>query len=261
MDKFERLEELKRKVMVRLSYEEEIPKEIKKVIVNAFEGILNKYEQLQCRSSSIEQYTESNLKYAENDIYRYLNDERKSNQIGYFQTFFTRLQMELEDESIKQDQTKHKEEINNMEPDDQRTTMKIMDTLEFTLRDIMASQNRILDSRDYNADKINEIQQEANKYINSCINSRDSEIYELLKKDNNELKSWILEQYEEYLQQEKSNSEKDESQKSAREEFTESLDANIDLKEQNDFATKIVEKSKEEQENKDIKRLPDNVIE
>ena len=262
MDKYERLEEFKRKVMGKIAYSGETPKKIEKMIEQIFNGLENKYKDLQCSSLSIIEYIEGNLNYTKNEINKYFDEDRKEKRLEYIQAVIRSIERELDDKKSNISVDRHQQEIEQMDSEDERGTEKIEDIMEYFLKDVQSQQNRILDSRGYSMSKTYDIGQEVREFINDKISKNEVKIYEILKKDSTYLKTWILEQYQEYIEQEqkaKNEKSEDEEKKHGREEFLASLDAGISLEEQNNF----VEQSKENQKNEkpDQKSaLPDHVI-
>ncbi len=253
MDNYEIFEEFKRKVINRLQYEEKMPQEMEKIVTQIFEELKNRYKNLQCSSLSIIEYIEGNLHYAKNEINKYLNENRKENQWQYIGAFMRNIEKELNEGSIKtKNVAMHQQEIEQMDSKDGQATERIENILGDFLRDIQSHQNRILDSRGYSMSQINDIQQETRGFINKSINQNEDKIYEILKRDSKQLKTWILEQYQDYVNQERiaQNKEKEKG-KNEREEFMESLDAGISLEEQSQDAKERNEREVEENKNKE----------
>lgn len=264
MDKYERLEEFKIKVMRRLSYDDRMPHEIEKIISEMFNGLKNRYKDLQCSSMSIIEYIEGNLNYAKNEINKYLNENRKDSQVEYIQAFMRNIERELDDENITTNVTRHQQEIEQMDSQDGRATERIGNILEELLTDAQSQQNRILDSRGYDMNRINEVQQETRGFINRMVNKNEDKIYEVLKQDSTKLKSWILEQYQDYIRQEEIEANKGvekEEEKTERKEFVESLDAGISLEDQSKAAEERNTRQDEVKENQQNESaLPEHVI-
>lgn len=257
MDKFQILEEFKRKIMSRITYTKETPQGIENMIENAFIGLLNEYKNLQCDTASIEEYIIGNIEFTRNEIARNLGSARKENELVYIQTFLSRLQWELTDENLKKSDEVHREEIRQMEPASHEMAIKIMNTLDNTLKNVQLAQARRLSANGYSQDRIDSIQEQVKYYISKFINRNGKVVEEMLSKDADDLKAYLLETYEQYVEQQRLLGNEEVSQKSQRQEFLEGLDANIGLQEQNDFAKKIVSENENER-NKEP--LPDNII-
>ena len=63
MDKFEKMEELKIAMMRKVIYREGMPAEIYGIVKEAFEGVLNRYNNMACNNLSIQEYMQGNLEY------------------------------------------------------------------------------------------------------------------------------------------------------------------------------------------------------
>ena len=259
MDKLERLEELKRKVMSKLLYQDTIPEEVNKIIIDAFKNLSRFYEDMRYNSISIDEYIQGNLKIAQSEISKRLDIQRKEIQIQDIKAIFGKIQEEVEEQINEKNNQKYEQEFEQIGPDNKKITMMVTQILKDMLQDVQSRQIRILSSRGYNENVLDNIQQKTMIFINKLVKNDDSKIYEELMQDDKNMKQWILEEYEAYLEQEKSDESKQEQKKDARQEFVETLDSNISLEEQHKFATEIVS-SENERENEKERDLPDDVI-
>lgn len=274
MREMERLEELKRKMLAKTFYREGIPEEVTEVIKEAFDGILNRYKELHCNNLSIQEYIQGNLEYAKSCVIKNLGEKRKESQAEQVQSIIHGMERELEDldeslEDEKRSQERHKEEISQIEPEDEKVKERIIEIVEDALRNVQSKQNRILDARGFSIDRIEQIGQYAQEFIGYFVSRNEKRVYEILETDNNSLKEQLLSEYEEYLLQNKKEEEEKETEpdkKSKREEFVEGLDGGITLEEQRDFSMeqkrkmeKELEQKKEEQ-GKQVEALPSDVI-
>jgi len=270
MGKLERLEELKRKMMSDIYNREPIPQEVLSVVQQAFMNLQEKYEELRCDSSSIREYIDWNLKTTKSYIKRELAENRINNQSEQIEQILNKMQRSLdkieeqkEQQEEQQEEIKYKQEISEMEPEDRKTTDRIIQVIEDSLLDVQSRQNKLLYSREYRDDKIEEIQYETRKFIRKFLDSNGENIYGVLRADNRDLANKLIEDYEEYLiENNRQQEEKSDEEKSKREKFLEENNANISLDEQRDFSGKMVDNMKREmEENEYVESLPDNIIE
>ena len=202
---------------------------------------------------------------AENEIAKIFNDKRKQVQIEYIQNFFGTLQRDLNNNSIQledneNDEKVKKESIEQMELDNQNEAMNIMYIIKDLLKDIQSAQRRMLDYNGYSIDKIDNIDQKVKQFIDVFVMNNADKANEILQEDNEEFKSWLLSEYEEYLNAEKLANNKEETQKNPRQEFANKLNANIiSQEEQKDFAKKANE-DKASEGNEMVEALPDDLI-
>lgn len=266
MKEIERMEELKRKMMSRVSYRDGMPKEVISVIQEAFENILNKYSELQCNNLTIQKYIEGNLSKVKSCIMENLGENRKERQMEQVQCIVRKMERELED---KGRQEKHKEDICKIEPGDKKIASRIMGIIGDSLRDVQSSQNRILDANGFSMDRIESIGQEVQGFIRYFVTRNEGKVYEILGKDNDSLKEQLLSEYEQYLMQNKKDEKEQETEqanKSGRDKFVEGLDGGISLEEQRAFSLeqrsemkKKLEQKQEKQGNQ-VEALPTDVI-
>ena len=266
MQEIERLEELKRAMIAKVFYRDAIPDEIMEVIQEAFDGILNRYKELHCDNLSIQEYIQGNLKYVKSYITNNLEEKRKESQIEQVEYIVRRMESELEDldislEDKRRNQEIHKEEICQIEPEDQEVSIRILDVVEDSLKDIQSKQSVILDVNGMSMERIEQIRQYAQEFIRNFVTRNEKRVYEILRRDNNSLKEQLVSDYEEYLLQNRNNEEKEQTNKSRREEFVAGLNIGISLEEQRAFSgeqTKGLEQKKEEQGKQE--ELPGDII-
>ena len=256
----EMLEELKRKMMAKIYYREGIPEEVTNIIQKAFDGISDRYKELHCNNSSIQEYIQENLNYVKAYLKNNLGEKRKENQMEQLQYIIGKMQKDLEDgdktiEKPKAEE-KNRDMINQIEPEDKKITLNIIDIIEELLRDTQSRQSKVLDANEFSIDRIEEIKGETGYFIQGFLSKNEERIYEILVRDNEALKQQLLDEYEEYLLQNKKEEKQERDNKSRREEFIEELNAGISLDEQKEFLLKQAE-----QKDKSVKSLPDNVIE
>ena len=267
MQEIEKIEELKRSMMKKVSNREPIPGEVIQTIQKAFSDLLNIYRDLHCDNLAIQQYIEESLGQAIAEVTKNVGEDRKETQLKQIQQICTKIEKELEDAEIQLNKTKmeeeQKQEILQIESGEQHTTTRIIGMVENFLRNVQSKQNRILNSHGITMDKIESVQKEAQEFIRYFVSRNEGEIYGILEKDNNFLKEQLLEEYEEYRLQNRQNEagdEEEKSKKSKREEFVDGLDGKISLEEQRDFSRNYTAKMnehklKKEEEKKRIRRF------
>lgn len=274
MNKFEKMEELKTAMLRKTFYRDGIPEEIINIVREAFEGLLNRYDNLACNNLNIQQYMEGNIQAVKSYINENLGERRKEYQLEQVQGIVRKLERDLEqseEELNKEKEEQNKEQINEIDSKNQEMTDKIMQSLEESLRDVQLSQNRILDSNGFSMDRIDQINQNAQGFIRDFIKRNEEKVYGILEKDSTALKNDLLNEYEQYTLQNgfdyrTDEKQKEQNEKSKRQEFLEGLDSGISLEEQRDFSIKQsieAEKKREEktkEHEEDIDRLDENVI-
>lgn len=277
IQEMERLEELKREMLAKTFYREDIPEEVTEVIQEAFDGILDRYKKLHCNNLNIQEYIEGKLAEVESDITKKLGEKRKNSQMEQVQFIIHGMERELEDldeslEDEKRSQERHKEEIRQIEPEDEKVKERIIEIVEDALTNVQSAQNRILDANGFSMDRIEQIRQNVREFIQEfvSINRGDKgKIYEILRNDNTALSEQLLSIYKNYLLQDRSTEEKNEigqDKKSKREEFVEGLDGGITLEEQRAFSLEQKRKmekeleQKQEEQGEQVEGLPTDLI-
>lgn len=178
-----------------------------------------------------------------------------------------RMKKELEDADIslserKRKQENHKKGISEIGTDDKRITVKITNVMQDYLKNVQLAQNRILEANGFSMDRIEFIQQNINGFIRYFVNKNEKKIGKILEEDSNSLKEQLLNEYEQFLLQNRKEENLEAKNKTKREEFVEGLDSGISLEEQRDFSREHNKKEKlEGKQEKSVQALPDNVIE
>lgn len=271
MNKEELMEEFKGNVLRKIQYRESIPEEVNEIVNRSIKNILDLYERYGCSNSTIEEYVDGSIKEVNAIIIR-TSDDRKNSQFEQFQGILSRMKREIENKE-EINPNKNKEEILDVDFDDNSITIRIMGTIEDVLQDIRNTQSRILESRGYSYERIDQINESVYMYINSIMRN-DEKIREYLELDKNELVDQITNEYEEYLEveekidkqeeqkEEQKREELEDKQKDKNESFRDELDAGISLEEQQQFVESFKEEEeKEKQENELLmQELPGDVL-
>lgn len=250
MNKEELIEEFKKNVLSKIQYRDAIPEKVNEIVNNSIQNILEVYERYSCSNLSIEEYIDGTLKKM-NAVMETTSDDRRNSQFKQFQYILSRMQKEVENKE-EVNPNRDKEEILDVDFDDNSITIRIMITIEEELQDIRNTQNRILESRGYSYERINQINEEVNKYIYSVM-ANDKKVKEYLELDKDELIDKIIDEYKKYLEAEKEIGEQKEEQteektKDENEDFRDKLDAGISLEEQQQFVESFKEKEENEKQ-------------
>lgn len=184
----------------------------------------------------------------------------KTFNLRNFGNIISRIQRKVEEKETINEQM-YKQEIQEVNFEDGRHSMRITDIVKDALKDIQNRQNGILDARGYSYDRIEQINEHINAYIRDFEMRQGDNIRYSIEEDKKELISQVMKEYEEYIQYDKSEEEKKEQSKDEKEEFKEGLNAGISLEEQHEFVEKRINKEQVEQ-NKESERedLPGDVI-
>lgn len=242
MEKQEMFEELKGNVLRKVNNREAIPEEIKGIVERSFEELLELYRYSGCDNESIKQYIEA-TKYEVNSEINKIGENRKNIQFQEFQYIMNRMQNEVEDNQERNEE-RDKQAIMEVDFEDRKSTLRIVETLEMALRDVQNRQNNILEARGFSDNQIDKINDEVRNYIYKFSMRQQENVQYQLDDDRKELTFEIIEEYEAYIQWEISEEKKNESEK---ESFREELDAGISLEEQREFAQKTQEEQSDEQ--------------
>lgn len=246
MDKFEKIEELKRRMLSTMVYRDDIPEEVISIIRTMFNSLANKYEEMNCNSLAIQEYIEGSfdevIAYATNNI----GKTRKEGQMQEVLYFVKGIQKEAEAviEEENNNTKKYEPKIQQMEMGTYKASGKIVEAVEDALKSVQQRQNGILSSRGDSDDRIEQVYVETHDFINYLVRKNEERIFEAIQRDDNSAKQQLIDAYEDYLVQTRS----EEKESSKREEFKKGLDADISLKDQNEFATGITEQNRNKKE-------------
>lgn len=262
MERVEMIEELKRKIFRKIENREAIPEEIKAIIEKSFANLEELYQKIGCNNETIKEYIEETKEEVEAAI-NSNGENRKNIQFEEFQVILNRMQRKVEEqESI--DNNMSRQEIEEVDFRDNEHSNRIIDIVNDALRDIQNRQNYILDSRGYSYERIEQINEYVNSYIGNVGIQQEENIKYYMKEDKQELISQIMQEYEDYIQYEKSEEEKKEQPNNEKEEFREGLNAGISLEEQHEFIEKRMNEEQMEQneQNKEneTKDLPGDLL-
>ena len=248
----EEFEELRGNIIRKIEYKEEIPVEIVNMIRNILQEVSKIYDKYHCNNSEIQRYLEG--KYDEIRMYlkKNISKERKEEKLEKTMFILNTIKKEIEENEQGANEKKHKEELSTIESDNRVSTAKVIDIVTDSILNIQSRQNKILDARGFSDNRIEEVSQEVRGFIRYFQNRNKEKIYELFAQDDNSIQNELVQLYEDYVTTRK---------KDKREEFRESLDANISLEEQHKFAMeKVEEANNKQQEEKSEQALPVDYI-
>ena len=255
MEKIELLKEIERKVISNLMDKEAIPLELKRLTQRLFAQLENNYQQLGCDFPSTISYIEGALKEALFKVTETGEKIHKEAQIWQVQCVFRNIEQGLEEvrnlEDEPREEQKNRDEMEQIEGKNNKTTNRILDIIEDGMKDIQVAHNRHLEARGYTENEIQDIQYQTKNFMQRLLNQNSEKINGILEQDDEELKEELLAEYEQFLRQTK-------EEKTKREEFVEELDSGLSLENQKVFA--MDRQEKEKQNNEDQFKLSDDVI-
>lgn len=286
----ELLEDLKKKMLLYLDSKECLSDEIMKIVEGAFIRLKEVYMQSHCDYEPTIKYLNGNLMTAKSILINKIGKEHKEEILKNVMSIYQMIEKDFEEsklnkekreankESDKEDLEEqeqenkkmriHKENISQIKVNNIKETYDIMSILEDSLKDTQSRQNKILDSRGYNQNAIEEIQYKALSTIRYYINSNEKNINAILEQHDQEIKEQLLELYESFFIEKIRNEKKKRESRHDNNEFRESLDAKISLEEQFEFVMDTLDKQekqkeemeKEKNEHTSEKSLPDDIF-
>ena len=252
----ENFEELKRSILVNLNNREEMPIDIIKIVGKSLETLNEIYDDMKCNNSTIKTYLEGKFNEINEEL-KSIGEERRNEHQEQVIYLLNKIKIGIEElgEDIQQksQEEKDKEEFFYVKSKNIETTEKIVDIIKQGIISVQSTQKRILDYNGFSGDRIEQIEQSVLKFVLHMQSRSSDEISEILEKDDKKLQNELVQQYEDYLEY----SKKDEKSK-----YRQSLDANISLEEQKEYALKMQESEQKDLNEGDISLdLPGNVIE
>lgn len=260
MEKIEIVGELKRSVLTKVQNREGIPENVKSLIDKSHDNILELYKQIGCSNESIKAYIDENKEQTKSNI-KSIGENRKSQEIEKIYYIIRGIQREIEKQEENKQQ--HKQEIKEIQIDDERYAHRIGYNVIDSLKNIQSRQNGILSSMGYTDDRIRQINESVDQYINNIKIKQEDKINKLLNGDKDQLISQVLEQYDEFYEkliEEDKNIEKKEDtehQENKQESFREELSSGKSLEEQREYVNEIL---KQEQEKGEGEVLPGDIL-
>ena len=199
MEKLELLEDMKRK-MLKTIERREVPDEVRRSIKKAYielEQIIRRYNN---KSNSAVEYMEGNLEYVEHMLSK-VNEEKINNQADGIMYICRDMQRKTE-ENIEENGNKDKEHFTEaIINGNTRPTIKIVQELSDSIRDVLNKANRLLDAHGYPDRDIENQTYEIRQLINKIESRTSNKIQQELDNQDKKLLGTILEQYEEYQEQ------------------------------------------------------------
>ena len=257
MDRRELIEEFKKSVLIKVEMRDDLPQEVSDIIERNFDNMLEIYKNNNCDYCSVQEYIDGTKNAVKSRLHS-IGEERKNEQLNGTNYVVNSIQRELEEEG-KENSQKHKNEISEIDINDDKSLGHIVDTVSEALREVQSKQNYNLSNRGYDDRRIEQINEDVRKHIYNFEMRDAEEIEACLKNDKQELIELITEEYEEYIvEAEKSDREgKDEE-----ENFKSRLNADISLEDQNEYVKKFLdrEETEKETEKDEGKTLPGDLI-
>lgn len=262
------LQELKRKMLLCINTKEDMPIEVMNIINRAFEELSYIYKSSNTLYLPTSEYIDGTLAMLKSQLINSIGRNRKDAQIQKILIICNQIERELnetqsrtqganselEEEIKTENERRHKSDLSQIKEDNTQTAINITQLLEDSLKNIQSRQNRILDSRGYNMNTIQNINNNAISTIRAFVNSQGKEICTILDNQDNGTEKQLLQLYEQYLLENQHDKNR-QTNLSKEEQFRESLNANISLEEQHDYAIEI-QKKQEMQPQEDREEQP-----
>lgn len=259
MNKFERLEELKKNMRNHLISTEAIPQEVIGIVKKTLEGLLEQYEQCQCNYPAIVEYTNGKFEELKKEITDKVGTSLREEQLAYLEYISRKIERNIEtlsDEQRKAEQEKMREEIATERKEDKIVSEEISQRITDALKNVQIRQNGILGARQYSSDRIEQIYQIVQNYIRNSESENAENIYAILQQNQKQLIEKWLDDYENYVQK-----EQQEEKKKPREQWDLKDREEFSLENQRKFIEKkIAEETKESQESKGKSELRSDII-
>ena len=259
MNKFERLEELKKNMRNHLISTDAIPQEVIGIVKKTLEGLLEQYEQCQCNYPAIVEYTNGKFEELKKEITDKVGTSVREEQLAYLEYLSRKIERSIEtlsDEQRKVEQEKMREEIATERKEDKIVGEEISQRITDALKNVQIRQNGILGARQYSSDRIEQIYQIVQNYIRNSESENAESIYAILQQNQKQLIEKWLDDYENYVQK-----EQQEEKKKPREQWDLKDREEFSLENQRKFIEKkIAEETKESQESKGKSELRSDII-
>lgn len=189
---------LQRNMMWEFENKQEIPEKVLQVAQEMFNGLEEKYKQLDCNSGDIKKYMQSNLDELIVKLQTGIGNRRKDEQFEEIQNFLSY----AEQKNNKEEIIEKLGEISNNQANNIRVTLNTIDQIEAALKNVQAKQNKILnEKRKFSKEQINKINSEAIDVITDLRNKNENKVYNCFKIDNIELRNELLQAYEGFIGQ------------------------------------------------------------
>lgn len=225
----EKIEELKKVILKRIQYKDELPEKIDLIIDKAISTIIGIYKDHYCEYTTIEEYSYE-IKNEIGIILNGINAVRNDYQIEEIMNIINRMKNE---EGIRKKE-QEKNVFLNMKSNDHAYTERIMDTIVDGLESIKLKQKNILETMQYYEKRIFNINQIVQRYIYKFEGFKNDEIYEVLEEDRKELVEFIVNEYDKVFP------------KTEKQNFKEGLNANITLTNQKEYVKNLNKEEKTE---------------
>ena len=184
----EQFEEIKRKVLSRLQSSEGMPSEINQILEQFKDALISKATQEKVNFSSVLEYIEGQFEVFKRSKLARIGESRKDKKIEDIMYDITLAKEKLEENinnAILQERKKEDgKEANN-------TTSKILGELQYLLEDINSRYRRILSSRGFEENTINDMSYDFKLFAKYYMQSRcERQMVEAFQNDNNNLREF-----------------------------------------------------------------------
>lgn len=199
----EEFEEMKRSINEEFGKRESVPKDAVDILKRAIENLSEIYEEYGCNNFSIQEYMYGNLEQAKRQLER-IGEQRKDTQYSHIQQFLRSVQNRIEDakkDSYSFEQiSKQKNRISEIDGNSRRVSRNVDSVINDMLMDIRATQNRILYSREFDLDRIYQIQETVKSFINKYCLQSEEKLNEIYSMDDKELRQYIENEFDEFVE-------------------------------------------------------------
>ena len=247
---------MKRKMISNISNKEDIPEETIAIIKNAFDGLEQIYEEMNCNNQSIQEYLRGSFEQVKSYVTKEIGENRKDKQFEQVQYMLKEIERNVLEGIEEEQRPRTEENISRLENESSKNTTRILEYIEDALRDVQSRQNSILNARGYSEEQIYEIQAQAKRFILQFQNRNDERIYETLGQDDNKFKKQFLDEYELFVQQ----YEKTKTKENSFKEGIANYEGKQSLEEQRKFSEEIMNKKKEEEKQEPETTLDCDII-
>lgn len=251
----EYFEEFKRNIMnIFNNGKEDTAEEILRTVQSMLRDVEQIYNDMGCNNSTIQEYIDSQVKELKVQLNNILNNKVQNEQIEQVQTILSRMEKDIENE--EENQGRNKEEIFEINSDNNRMTQEIMQSINDVIRDIQSRQNRILDANGFSYQRIEDIEQEVLWMVKRSEDGKQDEIYDILKNDDKKLQEIILQKYDEYINDLKIQEKRQEHKDS----FKDEIKVDISLEQQNSDAIEFLKQENNKDKEDHSMDLPGDII-
>lgn len=168
-----------------------VPDEVQKIIKNGFQELNKYYEDLGVSYSEIEDYIEGNYNETMANINNRSQNDRRGEYWGQINLFFDKLEDKINnEEEIKQSDVERFE----IDDDSNQIALTIAGELEEKLKDVKNMHNRLMSTRGYSYNDIEEMNYNVSTVIEKYMYKKDLEIAYIYKQREKQLTNYVIEE-------------------------------------------------------------------